>query len=126
MKIKGQIPNTTYNEVLEQMLDASQELLSTVEELKTVSIDSANAEDDLARARAKALLQVEGKNKDEREAKVDHKFADERKKSLVLKATKEALLEKVRSQRQVLSALQTYVNTTKAEINAFQYGQDIS
>jgi hypothetical protein len=126
MKIKGQIPRYSEHQVgiLDEMWQKSQELMEACDELARDGRDNAEKKDTLAREKAKAFLLSQGKNKEERESKADAYYADARKDAYLAEAAKEAQLEKVRSLRQVLSALQTIANSSKAEADAIHYGQD--
>ena len=124
MKLKGNPQEPKYNSILEEIYHRSHELMQACQELADDGRDAAHKRDALGRARAKAFLMAEGKNKEEREAKADAHYADERLDSFIADANKEACHEKVRSLRQTLSALQTIANSTKAEVDAFHYGQD--
>lgn len=126
MKIKGTLPTpdtSKYHSVLEEMLDNSKKLLEACNQLKQDAVSSAEDEDAMARAKAKSFLLAEGKNKETREANADAGWAEARLKAFKSKANANAQLELVRSLRQILSALQTYANSSKAEADAIHYGQ---
>lgn len=114
-----------YYSAVEEMMATQRELKDACNELKTLSLNFATAEENAHRAKAKAFAQAEGKNKESREANADKAWEEPRKTMLEAKAEKEAQLELVRSLRQILSALQTYVNTQKAEADAINFGQDL-
>jgi len=125
MKLNKGSFSPKFNSVLDEMLDCSRELMEAVEELKRDARADAEKSDIMARAKAKAIIlsKDKGKSAEIREAYADAGYAEQRKEAFLAKAEKEAQLEKVRGLRQRLSALQTFVNSTKAEADAFHYGQ---
>lgn len=129
MKLKGNPSTYTqhtgeYSNILEEIVIRSRELMAACDQLASDGRENAEKKDVLGRAKARAFLQAQGKNKEEREAKADAHYANERLDSYLAESAKEAQLERVRSLRQVVSALQTVANSTKSELDALHYGQD--
>jgi hypothetical protein len=94
------------------------------EQLYSAGKDWAEKDDAYHRAKSTALVQViGGKNQAEREAKVDHLFADERLQKNLSLALKEATSAQVMALRTQMSALQTLIAARRSELEATSYGQ---
>lgn len=119
MKLK--VPRN--NTVADSILKKTEDLAIACQELRELSGALAIAENVADNKRAEALRKVDGKNKEEREAKANDDWQEFRLNYLQAKYLREAKLEDVKSLRQILSALQTISNTHKAEADALSYGQ---
>lgn len=107
----------------QDLVDLSDELTEALEELRTAGKAEAQADNKMRIAKAKAFLLAQGKNKEEREARADSSWQAERLAAKLAEAEKESCLEKVRSLRAQMSALQALVYANRAEGEAVRYGQ---
>lgn len=125
MKIKGNIPNKKVQNVLERLLELSDEALKAVDDLKDDAIDEANKRFALKKKTSLTLPKYKnaGKSQEMREAASFHEYEKEYHELHVAEAIKVASVEKVKTLRQALSALQTYVNSEKAVSEMLGYGQ---
>lgn len=117
--------NKLSDNILESLLQLSEDAKSACEELATVAVDCATKKDALKRAEAKALLnnRNNGKSQEIRAAFADAEFADEREEYYKVEAKKEVLVETIKTLRQILSAHQTYVSSQKSVADMLGYGQ---
>lgn len=111
------------NDVYTEIFKVRDKLIEALDSLERSVSEHADAEDKLSEAWGKHLPTVEGKTKEVREAKANLLVSKERKEALRAKGFKELNLEKVRSYRQILSALQTLANSRKEEASALRYNQ---
>lgn len=123
MKIPDNSSYTQGASVVQELISLSQELTVAHEELERAAFDYAVKDNDMRKAKSKAFLRTEGKNKEEREAKADADWAEARLACSLAEADKEVCLEKVRSLRAQLSALQALLYSRKAEADAIKMGQ---
>lgn len=123
----GKPANIQYNgsSTLDKLMELSEKLEREVDLLAEFAEQAAVAKDFLARAKSEAVKRHKdsGKSQELRDAFADSEFADARLVSLKADNRKEAQLEKVKSLRQILSALQTFVNSEKAVAEMLGYGQ---
>lgn len=98
-----------------QLLDAVRTLRASMQELQNQSEQYAKKERAYRLGRATALLAVEGGTVSVREAKADQATADLRYERDLAEGLKVSALEAVRSNRGVLSAIQTVVNLYREE-----------
>lgn len=99
-------------------------LESAIANLYTAGKDWAEKDDKHRRAKAIAFVEVIGaKNKEEREAKADSRFAAERLESNIALSFKEATHAEVMARRTQMSALQTIIAARRSELEATSYGQ---
>lgn len=98
-------------------------LETAIQELREAGKQWATKDNTYRKAKASSFLRVQGKNKEEREAKADPFFEGERLEATLAEAEKEACLEHVRSLRTQMGAIQTLVAARRHEAEAFGYGQ---
>lgn len=106
-----------------KLIDLSDQLMLELEELESCAEDYATADNEARKAKAKAFLQSEGKNKEEREARADSGWANQRLEASLAESKKEVSIEKVRSYRAIMSAFQALLYSKRAEGEAIKYGQ---
>lgn len=105
-----------------EMLITAGEMLAECDELKKHAKAFAVAHRDFKRERAKALLTSNHKTVSDREAEADEKVAEFRLKNYLEEGLMQASLERVRSLRAKLSALQTMANSNKEESQYYRTG----
>lgn len=106
-----------------RLLELSDDLSAELLELEEAARDFAVADNEMRKSRAKAFLKAVGKNKEEREANADSGFAEERLECNLAEARKDVCIEKVRSLRAQLSALQALIYARRAENESIRYNQ---
>src|SRR4051812_17433184 len=77
--------------------DLSDELTEAIGTLRESSREWARKDNDMRKAKAKAFLKAEGKNKEEREARADAGWEKERLEANLAEVEKDVCLEHVRS-----------------------------
>lgn len=107
----------------QDILELSDALTEAIGELRETSKDWATKDNAMRKAKAKAFLQANGKNKEEREAKADAFYEKERLAANIAEGEKNACLEHVRSLRAQISALQSLIYASRAENESIRYGQ---
>ena len=113
----------TWERLVSEFLTISTDLETAVEDLYEAGHAWAEAENDHRKARARAYVHATGKNREERESKADPFFEAERLAAFYAEARKEACLERVRSLRTRMSALQTIIAARRAEQESTAYNQ---
>jgi hypothetical protein len=98
-------------------------LESGISELGTSGRVWAEKENEHRKARAKAFIHSAGKNRETREAVADPFFEKERLEAFLAEVEKDTCLEKVRSLRTQMSALQTIIAARRSEMEATAYNQ---
>ena len=109
--------------IRQEMDELSDRLTEALGELRESSKDWATKDNDMRKAKAKAFLKAEGKNKEEREAKADAGWATQRLAANIAEGIHNADLETVRSLRAQLSAKQSQMYANRAENDSIRYGQ---
>lgn len=105
----------SFDKTAERIERVAADLLAANDELREAGKSWAVKENDYRRAKSVAFLNAEG-TMDIRKAKVDEVCERERLAAHVAEAEREACLERVRSLRAHLSALQTLANVTINEM----------
>jgi len=103
--------------------ELSDDLTMAIGELREASKDWADKDNAMRKAKAKAFIKAEGKNKEEREAKADAGWSEERLAANQAEVEKDVCLEHVRSLRAQLSAKQALIYANRAENESIRYGQ---
>lgn len=107
-----------------QLLDAAAELRASMADLEQRSRDYAKTERTYRLARSTAYLAAHGGTVAEREAHADQATADLRYERDMAEGLKVSALEAVRSNRTILSAIQTLAGLYKAEAEFDRTGPD--
>lgn len=127
MKIKGNVPSSEkVLNVLDRLLVLSDVSLAAVEDLKTFIVDAAKKKSHYETKKAVALIKYKdsGKSQDMRDAHANDDIQEAREESYIAEALKVYQTEKVKTLRQTLSALQTFVNSEKSVADMLRFGQD--
>lgn len=103
--------------------ELSDDLTVAIGELREASKDWAKKDNEMRKAKAKAFIKAEGKNKEEREAKADASWEKERLAANLAEMEKDVCLEHVRSLRAQISAKQALIYASRAENESIRYGQ---
>ena len=101
-------------ELSRAIIAAKAECDEAIRDLERASVESAKADQAWRLARSTAILSTAG-TVQEREARTDKATADERYQAKLSEDFKTAMLEKVRSTRQWMSALQSLAAANRAE-----------
>ncbi len=130
MKVSGAPPRAKLDadNVIERIIELSEEALQSCEQLKADCIRAAKAKFALEHKKAKVLpkYSTAAKSQVQRDALAFEEYSEEYEENETAEALKAAAIRKVDTLRQVLSSLQTIANVKKHEANALQYGQDFS
>jgi hypothetical protein len=102
-------------ELNHEMLATSNAMMAAVNDLEKHAKAYATAHRDFKRERAKALLASTHKTVSERESEADVEADEYRFRNYLEEGLAQAALERVRSLRAKLSALQTMANSNKEE-----------
>lgn len=105
----------TPTELVEMMLTASNDIDTCQKALEKALHAEARAHRHLIRAEARAWREVQGPNREHRQAMVNEQVQEERYTYEVCVAESKVALEGVRNERQKLSALQSAANSIKEE-----------
>ena len=115
----------------QQLLAAIRDLDAALLELRDQSQKFADAERNYRRAKSEALLQVEGRNVQEREARAEKvmfavgALGDIRYARDLADGLKGAASQAVKAKTQVVSAIQTMASGMREEMRFGQYGPEI-
>ena len=122
MKIKGSPPSS---DVGQTIISLSQLLGQECDRLEEVGNDKAVKEDKYERLKSDAIKIQTAKSKELREANAFDSFADAKLEFEKAANLQTAIIERVRSLRQTLSALQTLANQNKAVAEMLGFGQHV-
>lgn len=106
----------TPRELVDEMIRLSRELDSAHDRLVSKSEEWAQLENDYRLAKATAFLAATGRTVEEKKAHADQATSQQRVKAHAAEGLKVAALEKVRSLRAQLSALQSVSSSVRSEI----------
>jgi hypothetical protein len=124
MKLHGKIPKKLeLGEVTTRILELSEEALAACDELHEDALAAGNAKHALEKKKALTLpkYQNSAKSAASREALAFPEYADEHEAYEQADSIKTASIERVRTLRQVLSALQTIANSERQVASLLQY-----
>lgn len=122
MKIKGSPPSSDIGQTI---ISLSQLLGKECDRLEEVGNDKAVKEDKYERLKSDAIKIQTAKSKELREANAFDSFADAKLEFEKASNLQTAIIERVRSLRQTLSALQTLANQNKAVAEMLGFGQKV-
>lgn len=105
----------TPRDLVEAMLTKSKELDQAHDDLITASHKAADKDRDYRKTRATAYVRCVAKTVGEREAQVDLMCNEERYEAHLAESLRAAALERVRSVRASLSAMQSIASAVKSE-----------
>ena len=123
MKLKKD-PNLVTGTVAEQLLELSDKTMDKINQLYEDVKNAARCKFEYEKKRSNVLWKYKdaGKSQELREAASFHEYETEYKAYVESAALKEASVEAIKTYRQLLSSLQTYLNNERSEREFTKYG----